>query len=122
MLHILLIDMDRRDYAVLEAWQPSALAGAQPEGWLSFIDDTTLTHWRDFVAEQIQPGGVTQTLAVFGKRLSKSPDDLRRLLESPQDMVLLRENVTPEIQAALEIRMYNHARDQISQYLSANAG
>ncbi|HEX2905934.1 MAG TPA: zinc dependent phospholipase C family protein [Phototrophicaceae bacterium] len=122
MLHVLLIEMDQRDYGVLEAWQYGALAGAQPEQWLPFIDDTTLAHWRDFVAEQLKPGGVIQTLTVFGKRLSKSPDDLRRLLESPQDMYLLRENVTPEIQAALEVRMYDHAREQISQYLAANAG
>lgn len=117
MLHALLITMDERDLSSLEPWQHPALAAAQPDDWLPFILDATLADWRDFIAEQIRPGGESQTLRVFGGRINKTPDELRLLLDSPDQMHLLWANVTPAILADIETRMYDHARDQMRLYL-----
>lgn len=117
MLHALLITMDERDLSSLEPWQYPALAAAQPDDWLPFIPDTTLFEWRDFIAEQIQPGGESQTLQVFGGRISKTPDELRAVLDSPDQMHLLWQNVTPAILSDIETQMYAHAREQMGLYL-----
>ncbi|MBI5668358.1 MAG: zinc dependent phospholipase C family protein [Chloroflexi bacterium] len=117
MLHALLITMDERDLMLLEPWQHPALAAAQPDEWLPFLPDSTLSDWRNFIAEQIKPGGASQTLQVFGARINKTPDELRLILDSPEQMHLLWENVTPAILADIEAQMYNHAREQMGLYL-----
>ncbi|NWG16820.1 MAG: hypothetical protein HXY41_09305 [Chloroflexi bacterium] len=120
LLHALLIHMDERDFARLEAWQHPALAAVRPNGWLPFIDDLTLYEWRDFIAAQIRPGGHSETLAVFGPRINKTADELRALLDSPEQMRPLWDNVPPEMLAEIEIRMYDYARDQMMAYLSSH--
>lgn len=117
MLHALLITMDERDLTLLEPWQYPALAAAQPDDWLPFLPDTTLADWRDFIAEQIKPGGESQTLHVFAPRINKTPEALRLILDSPDEMRLLWQNVTPAILADVEAHMYEHAREQMGLYL-----
>lgn len=117
LLHALLITMDERDYAALEAWQSPTLAAAQPAGWLPFLSDAALAEWRDFIAEQIRPGGVSQTIAVFAPRIHHTPDELRRILDSPEQMHLLWQNITPALLAEIEARMYTYAREQMHLYL-----
>jgi hypothetical protein len=119
LLHALLIHMDERDLKLIEPWQHAALAAAAPDGWLPFIDDLTLHEWRDFIVEQIKPGGHSQTLAVFAPRVNKTVEELRAILDSPQQMRPLWENVPPEILVEVETRMYDHARDQMMIYLSS---
>lgn len=118
MLHALLITMDERDLDSLEPWQYPALAAAQPDDWLPFIPDAALADWRDFIAAQIRPGGESQTLQVFGARINKTPDELRQVLASPDQMHLLWQNVTPQILADIEAQMYDHAREQMRLYLN----
>lgn len=119
LLHALLIHMDERDLKLIEPWQHAALAAAAPDGWLPFIDDLTLHEWRDFIVEQIKPGGHSQTLAVFAPRVNKTVEELRAILDSPQQMRPLWENVPPEILVEVETRMYDHARDQMVIYLNS---
>lgn len=117
MLHVLLIYMDERDYLKLEPWQPPTLAKAAPHHWLPFMSDETLNGWRDFIDEQITPGGTSQTLEVFGKRINKTPAELRAILDVPAQMqVGLWANVKPEIFATVEADMYAHARQQMNIY------
>ncbi len=119
MLHIILCYMDERDLALLEAWQHETLCAADPDGWLPFMSDTTLAGWRNFIGEQIAPGGQSQTLALFGARIGKAPEELRAILDSPEQMQHgLWANVPREDLARIEDEMYAFAREQMAIYLS----
>lgn len=118
MLNLLLIWMDRRDYAQLEAWQREALLATTPDGWAPFIPDEELAAWRDFVGCQLPPGGESQTLAVIGERIGTSPDALRALLNSEERMNAdLWAHVPPEALARVEAEMYALARTNMLLYL-----
>jgi len=117
MLHILLVAMDERDLRLLFPWQPPTLAEAQPTEWLPFMGDRVLVDWRDFIGEQIKPGGESQTLEVFGSRIHKRPEELRIVLDSPERMQNeLWAHITPEILAGVETEMYRHACEQLVTY------
>jgi hypothetical protein len=123
MLHILLIHMDERDLAGLSAWQGPALAGAAPQDWIPFMSDTILSGWRDFVADQIKPGGESQTLQVFGSRIGYTAEDLRAILDSPERMESdLWAHITPDLLAEIEASMYRHAREQMLVYWNESGG
>ncbi len=118
MLHILLIYMDERDRARLDEGLSAALSAAEPDDWLPFLSDTVIRQWRDVIAPQIQPGGVSETLDIYGARLGKSADDLRAILDSPERMQAeLWANVPPSVVAAVEDHMTEYARDQMVAYL-----
>ncbi|MBL8165173.1 MAG: zinc dependent phospholipase C family protein [Anaerolineae bacterium] len=117
MLHILLIHMDERDLHNLLPWQHSALGQAAPQNWLPFMNDTILCDWRDFIGQQIETEGASQTLKVFGSRINRTPDELRAILDSPQRMQSdLWQHITPELLAQIEAEMYSHARAQLNRY------
>ena len=116
MLHMLLISMDERDYKSLQPWQSSTLANALPDHWLPFMNDSILTEWRDFISEQISPEGGSQTLEVLGKRINKTPAELRSTLDSLQLQSDLWGNITPETLATVEASMYQHAWEQLCIY------
>lgn len=116
-LHILLILMDERDRSRLENWQYPALLMAQPESWTPFLSDAILRDWRDFVGEQIRPGGESQTLAVFGGRINKTPADLRAILDSAVTLETeLWPHISPALLEEIETGMYHHARAQMLRY------
>lgn len=122
MLHILLIYMDERDLVALQPWQSAALNSALPQAWLPFMPDPVLAEWRDFIYDQIKVDGLSQTLSVFGGRIGKTPDDLRSILDSPQQMQAgLWDNIPPEILAGIETRMYASARDEMALYWRESA-
>ena len=116
MLHMLLISMDERDYHALQSWQYSTLASAAPDHWLPFMNDHILTEWRDFISEQISPYGHSQTQEVLGKRINRTPAELRAMLDSPQIQSDLWANITPELLASVEADMYQHACEQLCVY------
>jgi hypothetical protein len=117
MLHVLLIYMDERDCCHLLPWQHDSLCAAQPDDWTPFMSDAILRDWRDFIAGQIEPGGVSQTLAVFGGRINVQPHDLRAILDSPERMQTdLWQHITPALLGEIEAGMYCHARDQLLTY------
>src|SRR5687768_6352859 len=119
MLNVLLIRMDERDYALLPAWERSALLSAQPSGWVPFVTDDDLRGWRDLVGRQLPPVGSSETLAIIGGRLERTPDDLRAMLDDPA--FLERElwaNVPPDAVATAEARMVEQARLQMLEYLN----
>ncbi|MBZ0278717.1 MAG: hypothetical protein K8I60_21395 [Anaerolineae bacterium] len=123
MLSVLLIYMDERDRALLQSWQPETLAGAHPDGWLPFIPDAALNDWRDFIYQQIKPGGTSHTLEVFGGRMNRTPAFLRAILDDPQQMQHgLWDNITPDTLADIERKMYAYAREQMTLFLQETAG
>lgn len=123
MLHIILIYMDERDLAQLAPWQPASLQAAQPGAWLPFMSDEDLRRWQTLIYDQIKPDGTSQTLAIFGGRISKSPEELRAFLDSPEQMHTgLWENIAPSLLAEVETAMYRYAREQILHYLDESAG
>lgn len=117
MLHIILSYMDERDLSLLQSWQYETLREAQPDAWLPFMNDATLTGWRNTIGDQIKPGGVSQTLPLFGTRISKSPEELRAILDSPEEMQRgLWANVPRSDLARVEGEMYAFAREQMVIY------
>lgn len=118
-MHLLLILMDERDLAALEAWQSDALISALPRDWLPFISDHDLCGWRDLIYQQITPGGVSLTLNIFGGRVGKTPEELRADLESNSAMQsTVWDHVPRAALAQIEAQMYAHAREQIAVYWS----
>lgn len=123
MLHILLVYMDERDLLLLAAWQHTTLPAAQPHHWLPFMSDSILADWRDFISEQIKPGGESLTLEVFGSRINKKPEDLRVVLDSPERMQNeLWAHITPEILTGVQNTMYRHACEQLMIYWQESGG
>jgi hypothetical protein len=116
MLHVLLISMDERDYRALQPWEYPALARAMPDDWLPFMNDRILSEWRDFISEQISPDGHSQTLEVLGKRINKSPTEMRAILDSPQNQSDLWSNIAPDLLASVEAAMYQQACEQLCVY------
>lgn len=119
MLHIILCYLDERDLRRLLPWQNESLCAAQPEDWLPFMSDDILRGWRDFIGEQLKPGGISQTLALFGARIGKQPEELRAILDSPEQMENgLWANVPPEDLARIEGEMYGYACEQMAIFFS----
>ena len=118
-LHLILTVMDERDERDLASWQAGSLARCEPDRWLPFLSDAELRGWRDMVAEQIQPGGDSLTLEIFGGRLRRDPADIRAVLDDAAGMDrCLWTHVPPELLAEVERQMYAYSRDQLSVYLS----
>jgi hypothetical protein len=57
-----------------------------PDGWLPFVKDPFLFAWRDYLAEQLQPGAKVYTVEVFAERQGISPEEYRTLLGSEERM------------------------------------
>ena len=84
ILRIYLDELDRP--ALASNGVGASLKKAQPDHWLPFLNDAALSHWRDFVAEQLVEGGAAQTIEVFAKRMKRPPSDFESLLQSPTQM------------------------------------
>ncbi len=111
--------MDERDRALLDQALAACLQAAEPDQELPFMDDAVLRQWRDLIAGQIAPGGVSETLDIYGVRLGKSPDDLRAMLDSPERMQSdLWANISPKLLAQVETHMNAFAREQMLTYLN----
>lgn len=118
MLHTLLIFMDERDQARLDPALDAELPHAQPDHWLPFLSDAVLSEWDDLIYRQLAPGGVSETLLIFGARVHKTPTQLRAILDSPQRMRSeLWSNVPCDLLAQVETRMDEYARDSLITYL-----
>ena len=121
-LHLILTVMDERDEPLLEAWQADSLASCAPKEWLPFLPDEVLRNWRDLVASQIQPGGKSQTLAIFGKRLGCEPAEIRATLDDAARMQrCLWRHVPREALAQVERQVYAYAREQLAVYVNEYA-
>ncbi len=119
MLHILLIYMDERDQRLLDERLNRAMGDVPVHRWLPFMDDDVLRQWDRLIYDQLMPGGVSETLEIYGQRIKKTPEELRAILDSPERMQReLWANVTPERTAQIEAEMTDHARAQMIAYLN----
>jgi hypothetical protein len=118
-LHLILTVMDERDEPQLAPWQAESLASCEPASWLPFMTDDVLRGWRDLVARQILPGGESETLAIFGRRLKRDPASIRAVLDKPELMrFYLWRHVEPQALAAVERQAYAFTRDQLAVFLT----
>ena len=118
-LHLILTHMDERDEKLLETWQPETLPRCAPHDWLPFMPDDVLCGWRDLIANQISPDGISQTLAIFGKRLHLEPPKIRETLDDADTMHhRLWQHVPLSLLEAAETQIYAFTRDQLCVYLT----
>jgi hypothetical protein len=78
--------MDHQDQQRLNGTVATALREAEPHDWLPFVSDQELRAWRDWLVEQLGPGLVVQTAAVFARRMGVSAAEVEAVLNSPQQM------------------------------------
>ncbi len=78
--------VDAVDVAQLPAPLGPALHTARPEQWLPFVQDDDLARWRDRVADQLAPGAVSHTIAVFAERMNADPHAFAALVNSLGEM------------------------------------
>ena len=123
VLHLLLTDMDIRDLAALPDSIHTALQQAEPDDWLPFIPQAILTDWRELIYEQIKPDGASQTMAIFGKRISRSADEINRLVHDEAWMQReLWQHVPREALADIEAQMARHAHHALVRYMREYSG
>lgn len=117
MLHIILIYMDERDLAKLESWQSQALCSAEPDHWLAFMPDDDLRAWQTLIYDQIKPGGESETLEIFGGRINRTPEELRSILDVPEEMQSrLWDHIPVALLNEIMDHAYQHARRQVLRY------
>jgi hypothetical protein len=62
------------------------LEDTQPDHWLPFVNDHHLITWRDYLARQLAPGAVIETIDVFAARQGISSTEFQELLDSEERM------------------------------------
>jgi hypothetical protein len=116
VLHLLLIHLDERDEGHLPLSNREVLRQSEPDAWLPFLPDDKITSWRDFIAGQID--GDSQTLAIFGARVQRTPEELHALVHDAQTMQrYLWDHVTPQVMQQHESAMLAFSRQQLTVYL-----
>jgi hypothetical protein len=83
---VLLAYLDAKALAALPATAGETLAQATPAGWLPFVSDADLRRWRDMLVDQLVPGAMPQTTAVYAARLGIPPDRLAHNLQDDEWM------------------------------------
>ena len=118
MMHLMLIEMDERDHAAIDALSVRAMHDAAPHNWLPFMDDASLRAWGDLKHRQIEPGGRSETLDILAPRVNMTVEQVRVMLDSPELLECeLWRNVPRDVLADVEARMVAHARAQMIAYL-----
>lgn len=122
MLHMILIQMDERDLVAIEPWQADTLCVATPAKWLPFINDHDLRAWRDVIHQQIKPGGISQTLDIFGERISRTPGEMRAIVDDADELqTRLWDHVPRHLVDEAETAMYAYSREQMLVYWNETA-
>lgn len=118
MLHVMLIGMDERDLARVEARAVAAMRDAQPGEWLPFLSASVLREWAEIMHRQIKPDGHSETYEIIAPRVGMSPDELYAVLrDHARAEVELWAHIPRSTLAAVETRMIASAREQMLAYL-----
>jgi hypothetical protein len=78
--------LDQQVLPTLSNGTSASVTQARPDNWLPFVQDQHLYRWRDFLAEQLQPGAEVKTVEVFAARQGISPDEYYHLIASDERM------------------------------------
>lgn len=84
--NVLRIYLDKQVLDSLPKETSTHLQTTTPKNWLPFVEDDHLTAWRDYLAEQLEPGAAVQTIEVFANRHGLPPEDFSNLLNSEELM------------------------------------
>lgn len=84
--NVLRVHLDRQLLPKLSGGIAGKLRAAEPHGWLPFVADEHLRAWRDFLADQLEPGAESLTVSVFAARMGREPAEFDNLLASPVEM------------------------------------
>lgn len=76
--------LDRMLLPSLLNGRASAFGQAAPASWLPFVADRHLCDWQEYLAGQLQPGAVVQTVELFAARQGIPTVEFDRLLSSEQ--------------------------------------
>ncbi|MEM6282105.1 MAG: hypothetical protein AAF787_07930 [Chloroflexota bacterium] len=118
VLHLMLIDMDERDLHLIPDYAPDEICAAQPDDWLPFMPQDVLIDWQQMIYNQIKPDGESKTYDIFGERVKRAADELRRLAGDDDWMhEHLWQHVPRTIMGSVEDEMYDHARDSLIAYM-----
>jgi hypothetical protein len=119
MLHLLLAYLDQRDLQILTPEDYNKLASTLPQRWLPWMSDEGLCVWRDMVAAQLAPGGVSLTNQILGQRVALSADEMTKQINDKARMdEQMWSRLLPEQLASIEEAMYIHTRKALVDYLS----
>jgi hypothetical protein len=94
---VLLAYLDAKALAALPSTAGETLALAKPDGWLPFVSNADLRRWRDMLVDQLVPGALPQTTAVYAARLGMPPD---RLAQNLQDETWMLTNLFEKVPVA----------------------
>lgn len=110
--------LDTRDFERMPSGYYDLLGRAKPNDWLPFLPDDALIKWRDVIIEQIQPGGVPETLMILGRTVYSGYQDLVDMVNSPQRQSAELWSNFPEARAAaVENDAYEHMLRVVCDYL-----
>ncbi|MCA9892641.1 MAG: zinc dependent phospholipase C family protein [Anaerolineae bacterium] len=117
VLHLLLITLDERDEACIPVEAANLLRQPTPHNWLPFMDDRIIEDWRDYLADQLQ--GESETVDIFAQRVHRQPEELRQMVDNPQQMRdLFWQHISPALMAELERDMYAFSRQQLTDFVN----
>ena len=117
VLHLLLIQLDERDEAAIPPEASKLLREAVPHAWLPFMDDRIIEDWRDYLADQFD--GDSETVEIFAQRVHREPNELRCIVDDPQQMhELFWQHISPELMAELEKDMYSFSCQQLIHFVN----
>ena len=96
LLHLILLSyLDKLAFESLPNSAGDILADAHPINWLPFAADEDLRTWRDFLVQQLRPGGRSQTVEIYAERLQMTAAAFADKLD---DGVWLKKNLFAQVQ------------------------
>lgn len=84
--NVLRIYLDFRALDDLNGEIRLGLGKVLPPSWLPFVEVVYLQEWRDFLAEQLQPGASIRTVSVFADRQGISTEAYYQLISAEDEM------------------------------------
>lgn len=76
--------LDTKILSSLPSSMGTNLRLVSPASWLPFVKDVYLCQWRDFLAQQLQPGAFVRTVEVFAARQGIPAEAYYRLINSEE--------------------------------------
>jgi hypothetical protein len=116
--NVLLTYLDRVAMAKLPDSAESILRAAPTAAMTPFAPEPDLARWRDMIADQLQPDGMSRTVEIFADRLAMTPDAFAANLDDPAWMqAQLFDRVPPDAVASVFKRGLDDSVTLVTDYL-----